>query len=372
MQTSTIQGTKMHEDRILNFSAGPAILPESVLEQLREDIWNLNGSGVGVLEHSHRGKEIDTIFEEAVANCKTLAGIEDSHEVLFLQGGASGQFAMIPMNFLHQGRTADYLVTGTWAKKAIQEAQRIGDAHCAHDGSATLFDHVPTVDEIDLSLDPAYLHYCSNNTIYGTRFDAMPLASCTKIVDMSSEMFSRPWDYTGHGLVYAGAQKNLGPAGVVLALVSKELMETARDDMPTILSYETHAKGGSRYHTPPVFPIHAMGLVFKWILAEGGLEEMERRNNAKAGLIYDVLDDCGGFYIPHSRPECRSVMNISFKTQTPELDKKFIEDAAAHGMSALKGHRSIGGMRASIYNAFPAEGCKVLADFMKEFARTNG
>ena len=362
----------MHEDRILNFSAGPAVLPESVLEQLRDDIWNLDASGVGVLEHSHRGKEVDRIFEEATADCKELAGIDDSHEVLFLQGGASGQFAMIPMNFLHQGRTADYLVTGTWGKKAFQEARGIGEAHCAHDGSETLFDHVPADGEIGLSADPEYLHYCSNNTIYGTRFDAMPTASCTRIADMSSEMFSRPWDYTGHGLIYAGAQKNLGPAGVVLVLVSKELLERSRDDVPTILSYQTHAKGGSRYHTPPVFAIHAMGLVFKWIKAEGGLEEMERRNNEKAALIYDVLDESGGFYIPHSRPECRSVMNITFKTGDPDLDKRFLEEASANGMSALKGHRSIGGMRASIYNAFPTEGCRTLAEFMREFARRNG
>ena len=372
MTTTTTQGNTMHDDRILNFSAGPAILPESVLEQLREDIWNINGSGVGVLEHSHRGKEVDTIFEEAIANCKTLAGIDDSHEVLFLQGGASGQFAMLPMNFLHPGRTADYLVTGTWAKKALQEANRIGTAHCGYDGSETLFNHVPTAGDITLSEDPAYLHYCSNNTIYGTRFDAMPEASCPRIADMSSEMFSRPWDYTGHDLIYAGAQKNLGPAGVVLVLVSKELLETARDDMPTIYSYQTHAKGDSRYHTPPVFPIHAMGLVFKWILAEGGLEEMERRNDAKAALIYDVLDGSDGFYIPHSEPGCRSVMNISFKTRDPELDKKFLAEASANGMSALKGHRSIGGMRASVYNAFPTEGCRTLADFMREFERTNG
>ena len=185
-------------------------------------------------------------------------------------------------------------------------------------------------------------------------------------------MFSRPWDYTGHDLVYAGAQKNLGPAGVVLALVSKDLLDRSREDIPNILSYRIHAKGGSRYHTPPVFPIHAMGLVFKWILAEGGLEEMARRNDAKAQVIYDALDHSGGFYIPHSEKACRSVMNLSFKTNSPDLDKKFIAEAAANGMSALKGHRSIGGMRASIYNAFPAEGCRRLAEFMAEFARTNG
>ena len=371
--TSPISRTQMtHDHRILNFSAGPAILPEPVLKQLQEDIWNLNGSGVGVLEHSHRGKEIDAVFEETTEACRTLAGITDSHEVMFLQNGASGQFAMIPMNFLPPARTADYVITGTWAKKAFEEGGRLGQVHCAFDGSETLFNRVPGDDEISLSSDPAYLHYCSNNTIYGTRFDAMPKADCPRIVDMSSEMFSRPWDYTGHDLVYAGAQKNLAPAGVVLVLASKELLESARQDVPRILSYPVHATNGSRYHTPPVFPIHTMGLVFKWILAEGGLEEMARRNDAKAGLIYDAIDNSGGFYIPHSDKSCRSVMNLSFKTNSPDLDKKFLEEATANEMSGLKGHRSIGGMRASIYNAFPEEGCRRLVEFMNEFARTNG
>lgn len=361
-----------HDHRIFNFSAGPAILPEPVLQQLQEDIWNFAGSGIGVLEHSHRGKEIDAVFEETTEACRQLAGIEDTHEVLFLQNGASGQFAMIPMNFLPPDRTADYVVTGTWAKKALQEGGRLGSVHAAFDNSDDLFNRVPGDDELSLSENPAYLHYCSNNTIYGTRFSSMPAADCPRIADMSSEMFSRPFDFTGHDMIYAGAQKNLAPAGVVLVLVSKALLETAREDVPSILSYPVHVKGGSRYHTPPVFPIHVMGLVFKWIMAEGGLAEMERRNDEKASLIYEAIDGSGGFYIPHSAPDCRSVMNINFKTGSPELDQRFLAEAGAHEMSGLKGHRSIGGMRASVYNAFPREGCVRLAEFMREFARTNG
>ena len=361
-----------HENRILNFSAGPAILPEPVLEQLREDIWNLRGSGVGVLEHSHRGAEVDRIFEETIANCRSLAGIDSSHEVVFLHGGASAQFAMIPMNFLQPASTGNYVVTGTWAKKAYEEAGRIGNAHMAFDGSETLFNRVPSDSELSLSENPAYLHYCTNNTIYGTRFEDKPTADCPLIADMSSEMFSRPWDFNAHAMSYAGAQKNLGPAGVALGIMSQEFLETASTDLPNFFSYKIHAKNDSRYNTPPVGTIHVIGLVLQWIIDEGGVEEMARRNDAKAGVIYDAIDESGGFYIGHSDPACRSVMNISFKTGSPDLDARFIAEAGEHEMSALKGHRSIGGMRASVYNAFPAEGCRRLADFMREFARTNG
>lgn len=360
------------EQRILNFSAGPAVLPEPVLEQLQEDIWNLRGSGVGVLEHSHRGKEVDRIFEETIAATRELAGVGSSHEILFMAGGASAQFALIPMNFLEPTAVADYIVTGTWAKKAYEEAGRIGNAHMAFDGSGNMFKTVPSPEEIELSGNPAYLHYCTNNTIYGTRFNAAPKADCPLIADMSSEMFSRPWNYADHAITYAGAQKNLGPAGAALVIIAKDLLEHAHKDLPNFLAYPIHAKNDSRYNTPPVGTIHVIGLVLQWIIAEGGLAEMERRNEAKAKLIYDAVDESGGFYIGHSDPSCRSVMNISFKTGTPELDAKFLAEAADNEMSALKGHRSIGGMRASVYNAFPAEGCRKLAGFMQEFARTNG
>ncbi len=361
---STVQQTRT----TLNFSAGPAILPESVIEQARADLWDIDDTGIGVLEHSHRGKAINRVFEEAEATCRRVGDIPDDFDVLFLQGGASMQFAMLPLNFLPEGRTADYLHTGAWTKRAITDARTVGDVHVAFDGSGDNFKAVPTLDQIAWSENPAYAACCSNNTIYGTRFDVMPDAPCPMATDMSSEMFSRPIDWSAHAMVYAGAQKNLGPAGVSLVVIRKDFLAQSATHLPSMLGYAIHAEKGSRYNTPPVFGVYICGEVFKWIESLGGTSAMAARNDAKAAIIYDAIDDSGGFWNGHAHADCRSVMNIPFTAPTPEQDTAFLERAAKEGMSGLKGHRSVGGLRASIYNAFPEAGCMALAQLMRDVA----
>lgn len=364
--------TMQFDQRIYNFSAGPATIPEPVLEQLREDIWNVRKTGVGVLEHSHRGSTVDDIFDETHDLCRKLAGVGDDFEILFLAGGATLQFAKIPLNFLPEGANADYLITGLWSRQASDEASLVGNVHVAYNGKDENFVRVPAKDDINFSDNPAYVHYCTNNTIYGNRFEDIPETDAPVIADMSSEIFSRPWDYSRQVLTYACAQKNLGPAGATVLIINKDFLAQANKKLPKILSYAENIKKGSRLNTPPVFPIYAMGLVFQWILDEGGVEVMNQRNIEKAKILYDAIDGSGGFYIGHSDKDCRSDMNVSFRTQSPDLDAKFLSEADAHGMSALKGHRSTGGMRASIYNAFPRSGCETLADFMRTFQKENG
>jgi phosphoserine aminotransferase len=358
--------------RIFNFSAGPAVMPESVLRQAQDDLWNVAGSGIGILEHSHRGKVFDKIIDEAVADCRAVGSISDDYEVLFLQGGATLQFAMIPMNFLHPGRTADYPDTGVWTSKAIKEARCVGSVNVAFEGKACHYDHIPADGELKLTPNAAYLHYCSNNTIYGTQYQAPPRTTAPLICDASSEMFSRPIDVNRHALIYAGAQKNLGPSGTALVIIRKDFLKTAKTGLPTMLSYAAHAEQGSRLNTPPTFGIYLMGLTFKWILAQGGLKEIAKRNEAKAKLLYDAIDGSGGFYRGVARPDSRSLMNVSFRTPSEELDKRLIKESEANDMDGLKGHRDAGGLRASIYNAFPIEGCRALAQLMKDFAARNG
>lgn len=362
----------MNSKRIHNFSAGPAVLPEEVIEQAQRDLWDLASTGIGVAEHSHRGAALSKVLEEAVADCRTIAGIGDDHEVLFLQGGASSQFFMVPMNFLGKGQSADYLNTGSWSKKAIQEALNFGDVNVAFDGSDHQFDHIPTADEIRPGNDPVYLHYTSNNTIFGTQYRDEPGGEVPLVVDASSDIFSRPIDVARHGLIYAGAQKNLGPAGVTLAIIRKDFLEMGKTDVPTMLRYSTHAEKDSCYNTPPTFAIYVMGRVFRWILDQGGLSELAGRNAEKAQLIYDAVDGSGGFYRPVARTDSRSHMNVCFQTPDGERDATFVKEAMAVGMSGLKGHRSVGGLRASIYNACPRASCERLVDFMKEFATKNG
>lgn len=358
--------------RIFNFSAGPAVLPEIVLHQCQQDIWNIFDSGIGIMEHSHRGPVFDRVLDEAVADCRKIASFNDDYEVLFLQGGATTQFAMIPMNFLPADGAADYLDTGVWAGKALKEAKLFGKVNTAFDGSKSNYDHVPAANEISLTPGAAYTHYCSNNTIYGTEFTSPPKTNTPLACDASSDIFSRPIDIKSHALIYAGAQKNLGPSGVVLVILRKDFLAKARTGLPTMLSYATHAKEGSRHNTPPAFGIYVMGQVFKWILSNGGLEGMFKKNTDKAKVIYDAIDTSGGFYKPHARKDSRSLMNITFKLGSEDLEKKFLKEAQGREMDGLKGHRNVGGIRASIYNAFPAEGCKALADFMREFAKKNG
>lgn len=376
MTTATLaslpRGAKNMPKRIFNFSAGPAILPEEVLLQCQRDIWSIFDSGIGIMEHSHRGPVFDRVIDEAKADCRAIAGISDEYDVLFLQGGATTQFAMIPMNYLAPEATADYPDTGVWTTKAIKEAKLFGKVNVAFEGAKVNYAHVPSDAEIQQTPGAAYFHYCSNNTIFGTRYAKPPLADSPLVADTSSEMFGRPIDINRHALIYAGAQKNLGPSGVVLVIIRKDFMAKGKKGLPSMFSYENHAKNDSRLNTPPAFGIYVMGQVFKWILKQGGLPAMERRNADKARTIYDAIDGSGGFYKGHARPDSRSHMNITFRSPSEEMDKKFLSEASKHEMDGLKGHRDVGGMRASIYNAFPVDGCRALAEFMREFAQRNG
>jgi phosphoserine aminotransferase len=359
-------------DRIHNFSAGPATLPEPVLRKAQEAIWNVAGSGIGIMEHSHRGKVFDRIIAEAEEACRSLAGIPDEYRVLFLQGGASLQFAMIPMNLLGSDRTADYLVTGVWSQKAVKEAKPIGKIHIAATGEATNFDRIPKPQEIRYSPNPVYVHITTNNTIYGTQWRTEPAVpnGVPLVADTSSDMYSRPLDIRKYGIVYAGAQKNLGPSGVVLVIIRNDLVEAGAKTLPTMLQYRTHAAEGSLYNTPPTFGIYVMGEVFKWIQSQGGLEAMAEHNEAKARLLYDYLDS-SDFFRGTAQPDSRSLMNVCFRGPSEELEAKFISEATKRGLDGLKGHRSVGGMRASIYNACSRESVQALLSFMKEFERAN-
>lgn len=367
-----MSATVTTNDRIFNFSAGPATLPEPVLEQVKIDCWNIFDSGIGIMEHSHRGKVFDRVLDEAVADCRQLGNIGDDYEILFLQGGATSQFGMIPMNFLADGQTADYPNTGVWTAKAIADARLFGNVNVAFDGGQTNFAHIPTDEEINQIDNAAYFHYCSNNTIYGTRFEQPPATDAPLICDNSSEMFSRPIDVSKYSMIYAGAQKNLGPSGVTLVIIRKDFVKRANPNVMAMMNYQKHIDAESRLNTPPAFGIYVMGQVFKWMLTEGGLDAIETRNNRKAALIYEAIDELDGFYNGHSEKDCRSVMNVTFRTPSEELDTKFLAEAAEQQMDGLKGHRKVGGIRASIYNAFPESGCKALAEFMREFAAKNG
>ncbi len=370
--TPTIAEPKSGSKRIYNFSAGPAVLPEAVLRQAQHDIWNVLDSGIGICEHSHRGQVFNRVIAEAEADCRAIADISDDYAVLFLQGGATLQFAMAPMSFLGKDRTADYLHTGEWTKKAIADAKLFGKVNVAYDGGQSSFDHVPAAQEINAGDAAAYTFYCSNNTIYGTQYPSTPSSSAPLICDASSDIFSRPVEVSRHALIFAGAQKNLGPAGCTLVIIRKDFLDGANTGLPQMLDYRKQVEKGSRLNTPPAFAIYMMGLVFKWILDQGGLAALADRNQKKAAIIYEAIDGSGGFYKGVARPDSRSLMNVTFRTPNDDLDKKFIEEALANDMSGLKGHRSAGGLRASIYNAFPKEGCEALAQFMKDFAQRNG
>ncbi len=359
-------------DRIFNFSAGPAILPEPVIKRAQKDLWDLADSGIGVMEHSHRGPVFDNVYKEAVANCRKIANIPENYHILFLQGGASSQFFMVPMSFLDADATADYIDTGTWSTKAIKEAKRFGNVHIAGSTKEIDFTRVPTNDEISYSDNPAYVHFTPNNTIRGTEFQTEPVIpdGAFLVADTSSSMFSKPIDVSKYGIIYAGAQKNLGPSGVTLVIIRDDLVEKAKSDMPTMLDYRTHVSKGSMFNTPPAFGIYMMGEVFKYILECGGLEAMAAHNQDKAAVIYDYLAN-SDFFRTTTDAACRSLMNIPFRGPNEDLEKKFLAEAGAAGFSGLKGHRSVGGMRASIYNAFPKAGCVALIDFMKKFEQAN-
>ena len=359
--------------RIFNFSAGPAVLPEPVLKKAQEAIWDVAGSGIGIMEHSHRGKVFDRVRDEAEQACRDLAGIPDNYRVLFLQGGASLQFSMVPMNLLPADRTADYLLTGVWSQKAVKEARVLGaKVHIAATGESTNFDRIPQAAEIKYSERPAYVHLTTNNTIYGTQWPTEPAvpAGVPLVADTSSDMYSRPIDVSKYGLIYAGAQKNLGPSGVVLVIIRDDLVEAGPKTLPTMLQYRTHSAEKSLYNTPPTFGIYVMGEVFKWIQDQGGLPAMAEHNESKARLLYDFIDQ-SDFFRGTVQPDSRSRMNVCFRAPTEDLESKFISEATKRGLDGLKGHRNAGGMRASIYNACPRAGVEALVAFMKEFEQAN-
>ena len=360
-------------ERVYNFSPGPAVLPLGVLERARDEMLSLPGVGMSVLEISHRSPAFDRILEDTLQALRQLLGIGDDYEVLLMQGGASLQFSMVPMNLLRSRQgAADYILTGTWGQTGAKEARREGKVHVAWDGGATAYDRLPAASEIQLSANAEYVHVTSNETIQGVQWKHDPESGGAPLVcDCSSDFMSRPIDVSKYGLIYACAQKNAGIAGVTVVIMRKDLLERSRDDLPTMLDYRTYAKNGSRPNTPPVFAVYVLGLVCQWLRdGVGGLAAMNRHNVAKAKLLYDVLDASGGFYAGHARPECRSDMNVTFRLPDETLEKAFIKGATERRLIDLKGHRSVGGIRASIYNAMPLSGVESLRDYMLEFQRS--
>ena len=358
--------------RIHNFSAGPAVLPVDVLEQVQQDLLSLPGVGMSVLEFSHRSKAFDEIIEGCEADLRRLGNIPDNYRVLFLQGGASLQFSMVPMNLLPQGGSADYILTGVWSDKALKEAKKVGAVKVAGSTQAENYARIPKQSELTLDPGAAYVHYTTNNTIYGTEWHWLPdVGNVPLVADASSDIFSRPLETSKFGLIYAGAQKNLAPAGLTLVIVRDDLVERTPLGLPTMLQYGVQAENKSLYNTPPVFPIYVMRLVLRWILKQGGLAAVERVNLRKADKLYAEIDRTG-FYRGHAQKDSRSRMNVTFRLPTEELEKLFVKESTAAGLDGLKGHRSVGGLRASIYNAFPEGGVDALVQFMQEFERRHG
>jgi phosphoserine aminotransferase len=358
--------------RIHNFAAGPAVMPVPVLEEIQRDLMALPGVGMSILEISHRSAAFESILGQAEADIRALANIPSSYKVLFLQGGASTQFSMVPMNLLAAGATADYIDSGSWAEKAIKEAKKVGSVNVAATTKGENYTRVPRQAELKLTPGAAYVHMTSNNTIEGTEFKELPSVGDAPLVsDTSSDMFSRPIDVTKHALIYSGAQKNMGPAGVTVVIVREDMLQRSQKSLPTMLNYAVHAENGSLYNTPPAFGVYAVGLVMKWLLAQGGLAKMAVVNDRKAEKLYAEIDRTG-FYRGTAHRECRSLMNVTFRLATEDLEKQFVKESTAAGLNGLKGHRSVGGMRASIYNAFPEEGVDALIAFMREFERSKG
>jgi len=359
-------------ERIFNFSAGPAILPVPVLEEAQRDLLSLPGVGMSVMEISHRSKTFDQILAGAEAGVRELLNIPENYRILFLQGGASLQFSMVPMNFLRAEGTADYILTGSWGKKAIKEARRVGNVNIAATMADGGFTRVPGQDELSLDARAAYVHITSNETIEGVQWKHEPaIGDVPLVADASSDILSRAIPVGKYGLIYAGAQKNIGPSGVTLVIVRDDLLQRIPDGLHTMLDYRTHVENNSLYNTPNTWGIYIIDLVCKWIKDKGGIAGMERENEQKARLIYDAIDGTD-FYRGHADADCRSTMNVTFRLPSEELEKKFTAEATAQGLDGLKGHRSVGGIRASIYNAFPLAGVEALVSFMKDFERGNG
>jgi len=358
--------------RVYNFSSGPAMLPLPVLEEIQRDLISLPGVGMSILEISHRSAPFEKILAEAEQSIRTLAAIPPNYKVLFLQGGASLQFSMVPMNLLTAGATADYIDGGSWAEKAIKEAKKVGTVNVAATTKAENYSRLPRQAELKLTPGAAYVHMTSNNTIEGTEYKTLPsLGDVPLVSDTSSNMFSRPIDVARHALIYAGAQKNMGPAGVTVVIIRDDMLQRSQKSLPTMLNYAVHAENNSLYNTPPAFAVYTLGLVMKWLLGQGGLPAIAAANERKAGKLYAEIDRTG-FYRGTADKGDRSLMNVTFRLGTEELEKQFIKESTAAGLDGLKGHRSVGGMRASIYNAFPEDGVDGLVSFMKEFERNKG
>lgn len=377
MSTSTtLQETAGYKasGRVFNFSAGPAVMPLPVLQQIQQEMLNYNGTGMSVLEMSHRSAAFEGIIQQAEANIRKLYGIPANYKVIFLQGGASLQFAMVPMNLLAKDASADYIITGSWSQTAFKEAKKLGQVRAAGSSESTNFDRIPAQGELQLDPKAAYLHFTSNNTIYGTEWAEEPIApeGVPLVCDASSDILSRPLDISKYGLIYGGAQKNMGPAGVTLVIIREDLLARTPANMPAMLDYRLLSEKASLHNTPPTFAIYATGLVANWLLENGGLEAMAKQNNAKAGLLYRAIDNSNGFYRGHAQPDSRSRMNVTFRLPNEALEKAFVKEATAQGLDGLKGYRTVGGIRASIYNAFPYEGVEALVDFMKSFQEKNG
>lgn len=359
-------------NRIFNFSAGPCTLPLPALEKAQSEFVDYQGAGMSLIEMSHRGKHYDDVHYVAMANIREVLNVPESHDVLFIQGGATLQFAMVPLNLVIAGKSAEFLNTGTWVKKAIADAERLGAARIIWSGESENFTRIPARDEYKPGEDAAYLHICGNETIGGIEYHEYPdTAAVPLVADMSSHIMSRPIDWSKLDLAFAGAQKNLGPAGLALVIIKKPLLDKCKDGLPAYLSYKTHAAKDSLYNTPPVFAIYMMKLTIDWVKSEGGLAEMERRALARSGALYDTIDSSGGWYRCPVDKASRSRMNVCFRLPTEELETKFIAEALAANFSGLKGHRSVGGCRASMYNAMPLEGAERLAEFMADFKKKN-
>lgn len=356
--------------RVYNFSAGPSMLPEEVLKKAQDEMLECGNSGMSVMEMSHRSKDYQAIIDSAEALVRELMNVPDNYKVLFLQGGGSTQFAMVPLNFANKNKKADYVITGQWAKKAASEAERYITVNRVASSADKTFSYIPKLDKSTFSSDADYFYICYNNTIYGTRYTQLPETDKPIIADISSCAMSEVIDVTKFGMLFAGAQKNLGPAGVTLVIVREDLLGDAMDITPTMLNYQTHADNGSMYNTPPTYGIYVLKLVLEWIKSKGGIAELQKVNEAKAKILYDYLDS-SKLFKGTVVPEDRSLMNVPFVTGNEELDAKFVAEAKAAGFVNLKGHRTVGGMRASIYNAMPVEGVEKLVEFMKKFEAEN-
>jgi phosphoserine aminotransferase len=360
-------------ERIYNFSAGPAVLPVSVLEKAQSEMLSLNGIGMSVMEISHRSKHFEPILESAISGIRELLQVPDNYKILFLQGGASLQFSMIPLNFLGRDETADYVVTGAWGKKAVKEAKRCGNVNTIFSTADSGFKTVPAQDELNFSPNARYVHYTSNETIEGVEFKYdLDGKGIPVVCDASSNILSKPIDVEKHALIYAGAQKNIGPSGVTLVIIRDDLIERVPANQHSMLDYRALAENNSMLNTPNTWGIYIINLVCEHIKGHGGLAEMEKKNEEKAKILYDAIDQSDGFYRGHADKSARSLMNVTFRLPSEELEKRFATEATAQNLDGLKGHRSVGGIRASIYNAFPREGIEALVEFMKDFANKNG